>query len=255
LTVTDPTKTERRSWIQPLLTAFAILACAGAVWRVVNPAVVERVDDVTLRYLAVAGALLLLRDVKSLAFGDYKVEFERRLEELDVKVGNAQAAAVGGGGAIPPASASAASAPKVTRGDGKSVSDEAAGAFADLEPVPGNVHDDPWKGQFGEQKISGTREIDAEVTPVGSSGLYRVRLQVRSTNPKRDPLHGSVQFFLHPTFSNDRPVVTVGPSGVAELTLTAWGAFTVGALADDGRTKLELDLAELATAPRVFKSR
>jgi len=248
-------KTDRRSWLQPLLTVFAILVCMGAVWRVVAPSLAKGVDELTLKYLAVAGTLLLLRDVKSLAFGDYKVEFARKLEELEAKVGDAQAAAVGGGGAIPRAPAAAASAPTVTRGDVESVNDPASSAFAEGQPVPGGVPDDPWKGRFGGQTISGTRQIDAEVTPVGSPGLYRVRLQVRSTNPSRDPLHGSVQFFLHPTFSNDRPVVTVGPSGVAELTLTAWGAFTVGALADDGRTELELDLAELATAPHDFKSR
>jgi hypothetical protein len=252
--VSNPIKTERRSWIQPLLTVFAILVCVGAVWRIVAPATAKGVDELTLKYLAVAGALLLLRDVKSLAFGDYKVEFARKLEELEAKVGDAQAAAVGGGGAIPRAPATAPSARTVTRGDAEPVS-EASSAFADGQPVPGSAPDDPWKGRFGGQKVSGTREIDAEVTPVGSSGLFRVRLQVRSTNPKRDPLHGSVQFFLHDTFSNDRPVVTVGPSGVAELTLTAWGAFTVGALADGGRTKLELDLAELATAPHDFKMR
>jgi hypothetical protein len=253
--VSDPIKTERRSWMQPLLTVFAILVCVGAMWRVVAPGLAKGVDELTLKYLAVAGTLLLLRDVKSLAFGDYKVEFARKLEELEARVGDAQAAAVGGGGAIPRSPASAASARMVTRGAAEPVSDESVGPFSDTQPVPGGVPDDPWKGRFGGQKINGTREIDAEVTPVGSPGLFRVRLQVRSTNPKRDPLHGSVQFFLHSTFSNDRPVVTVGPSGVAELTLTAWGAFTVGALADDGRTKLELDLAELATAPHDFKSR
>ena len=65
---------------------------------------------------------------------------------------------------------------------------------------------------------------------------------------------GSVQFFLHDTFANSKPVVAVGPNGVAELTLDAWGAFTVGAIADFGLTRLELDLAELDEAPSSFKS-
>jgi hypothetical protein len=39
------------------------------------------------------------------------------------------------------------------------------------------------------------------------------------------------------------------------LKLTAWGAFTVGVLADEGRTKLELDLSELEDAPEDFRSR
>jgi len=64
-----------------------------------------------------------------------------------------------------------------------------------------------------------------------------------------------VQFFLHDTFKNDRPIVTVGPNGAAELKLTAWGAFTVGAIADDGRTKLELDLQTLEDAPVEFRGR
>lgn len=63
-----------------------------------------------------------------------------------------------------------------------------------------------------------------------------------------------MQFFLHPTFhGNDRPVVAVTPGGTADLALTAWGAFTVGAIADNGATKLELDLAELPAAPAEFK--
>ena len=64
-----------------------------------------------------------------------------------------------------------------------------------------------------------------------------------------------VQFFLHDTFRNQRPVVTVGSDGVAELKLRAWGAFTVGALADEGQTKLELNLEELETAPQEFRDR
>jgi hypothetical protein len=208
--------------------------------------VARRIDETTLWYLAVAGALLLLKDVKSLAFGSYKVEFARKLEELENKVEDAQANAVGGGGWAQAAKSADAGVESPQKGQPQ--------ATMRFIPVHGQVEDDPWKGVFGNQRVSGTRELDAEVTLIGTPGLFRVRLQVRSTNPKRDPLRGFVQFFLHPTFGNDRPVVTVGPSGVAELTVTAWGAFTVGALADDGRTKLELDLAELAAAPFEFKA-
>ena len=230
--------------IQTLLTVFALLAALGALWRMFDERATKRVDDVTLQYLAVAGALLLLREVKSLAFGNYKVEFERKLEELENKVENAQAAAVGGR-YDPTREEMVAAAP------GNS---DSARPTARFTPTPGAVADDPWKGVFEGQSVSGTRELSAEVSPIGTPGLFRVRLQVASTNPKRDPLRGSVQFFLHPTFGNDRPVVTVGPSGIAELSLTAWGAFTVGALADDGRTKLELDLSQLPSAPSRFKN-
>jgi hypothetical protein len=115
---------------------------------------------------------------------------------------------------------------------------------------------DPWKRQFGGESERGNRKLDAEVTwALRSANLFSVRLRVYSTKPAEDPLRGTVQFFLHPTFKNDRPVVKVGADGVAELLLTAWGAFTVGALADKGETRLELDLAELEGAPQEFRSR
>lgn len=119
--------------------------------------------------------------------------------------------------------------------------------------TPNDPHD-PWKGVFGGTTRNNDRELLAEVEPMStSSSLYSIRLMVRSLHPETNPLNGAVQFFLHPTFRNDKPVVTVGPNGLAELDLKAWGAFTVGALADDGKTKLELDLSELETAPEEFR--
>jgi hypothetical protein len=116
--------------------------------------------------------------------------------------------------------------------------------------------DDPWKGLFGGKSINNDRQLQADVKSIpGSSDLYAIRLTVKSLHPETNPLQGVVQFFLHPTFRNDKPVVTVGPNGVAELNLKAWGAFTAGAIADDGKTKLELDLSELENAPEEFRSR
>jgi hypothetical protein len=68
------------------------------------------------------------------------------------------------------------------------------------------------------------------------------------------PMNGLVQFLLHDTFPNSRPVVPV-VDGVAELPLEAWGAFTLGALADGGKTKLELDLSKERSFPLLFRSR
>lgn len=238
------TTDSRTSLIQIMLVCFASLAALGAVWRMFDVNAKERIDEITLLYLGVAGALLLLKDVKSLAFGNYKVEFARKLEELENKVENAQAAAVGRGGS--------AARQRLAIAE---VDERSQPSQAPASPAPGEFPDDPWKGVFGKQSVNGTRELSAEVSPIGTPGLFRIRLMVRSTHPQRGPLRGAVQFFLHPTFANDRPVVTVGPSGSAELALTAWGAFTVGALADDGRTKLELDLAQLPSAPSEFKER
>lgn len=221
-----------------LLFVLGFATAAAGVWRILAPSdsIVARLDSTTLTYFGVAGALLLLRDVRSLAFGDYKIEFERtRQLAADAKVTaeNAQAAALGAGTGTQPTLARRGVA----------------------EPQAGPVHDDPWKGVFGGAAIANGRRIDASVEPLGVDGqIFTVRLRVRSTSSAK-PLRDAVQFFLHPTFSNDRPIVTVGTSGAAELVLRAYGAFTVGALADNGDTKLELDLAELPHAPREFRER
>lgn len=237
------------AYLQPVLIMLALLALAGALARIALGGV-QNIDETTLKYLGVAGALLLLRDVKSLAFGDYKVEFARKLESLETRVDDTQAAAMGG--SPPPAlierAAAPPSAPVLRSGA------ETAQEGAPLR-VPDAASGDPWKGEFGGEARRNDRALEAEVVPSGQPGLFRVRLSVRSTDPRRRPLEGSVQFFLHPTFRVQTPVVTVSPSGVAELTLVAWGAFTVGAVTDGGSTRLELDLAELPGAPREFRER
>jgi len=120
---------------------------------------------------------------------------------------------------------------------------------------PGDPND-PWKGRFGGNNANNDRELTAQVSPIaGRAGLYAIQLLVKSLHADTNPLKGAVQFFLHPTFNDETPVVSVGPNGTAELSLKAWGAFTVGAVADDGATKLELDLSQLASAPADFKSR
>jgi hypothetical protein len=116
--------------------------------------------------------------------------------------------------------------------------------------------DDPWRGKFGGQAKSRNRVLSASVRPVtGAADFFNLKLSVASTQPQTDPLRGEVQFFLHDTFLNDRPVVPVNTSGVAELNLVTYGAFTVGASADGGKTKLELDLSEVPDAPADFRNR
>ena len=116
-----------------------------------------------------------------------------------------------------------------------------------------SVPDDPQKNQWGAQPEANGRRLSATVDCLpGQSEWFRVRLRVESTDPAH-PLKGTVCFHLHPTFRNTEPIVEV-VRGVAEYVVVAWGAFTVGAEADDGQTKLELDLADLPQAPREFRS-
>lgn len=91
----------------------------------------------------------------------------------------------------------------------------------------------------------------ARVKEVGS-GYYAITLTVSATSSQ--PLVGEVVFHLHPTFTVATKQVKV-KDGFAVLNLRAWGAFTVGVEADDGRTTLELDLSEDESFPELFRSR
>jgi hypothetical protein len=115
-------------------------------------------------------------------------------------------------------------------------------------------NEDPQKHQWGEKAEVNDRKLSAKVTEVNwTRDYFNVELEVRSINPDK-PLQGKVIFHLHPSFRNSDPEVDV-IGGVAKLNLLAYGAFTVGAEADNGETRLELDLAELSAAPAAFRSR
>jgi len=225
---------------QWVLIGLSVLAALGAVVRVVGSRadMLDRLDETTLIYLAVAGALLLLRRVSTLSFGSYRVEFEQirqAAEEAKTAARIAEDAAMYGIAHQPEAE----TLPQVE-------AREAIGRGADP--------DDPWKGRFGGKAEHSGRRLRAEVSAIpGREDRFVVHLQVEATSPGRNPLAGSVQFFLNQSFSNSAPVVPVGPNGKAELHLAAWRAFTVGALADDGETRLELDLSELEDAPPGFR--
>jgi hypothetical protein len=115
--------------------------------------------------------------------------------------------------------------------------------------------DDPQKGRWGGRSEANGRRLTAKVTPApGTPAWFLVHLEVTSLDPVNQPLTGNVIFHLHPTFDPpDRTVAAVDNKAV--LDIYAYGAFTVGAEADNGSTRLELDLAELPDAPPEFRSR
>ncbi|HVP30145.1 MAG TPA: SIR2 family protein [Myxococcota bacterium] len=111
---------------------------------------------------------------------------------------------------------------------------------------------DPQKHRWGGQSRANGLELGASVLS-DSPGWFRVTLWVKPTSSERT-LEGTVRFHLHDSFVPMVRTIVVR-AGRAEETLSAWGAFTVGAEADGGETRLELDLAELPDAPQEFKSR
>lgn len=121
-------------------------------------------------------------------------------------------------------------------------------AVANVAPNP----DDPRKGQFGGSPSANGRTLSASVD--GSDGWFRIDLRVEP-DPGAPPITGTVSFHLHDTFHPDvrdnEPV-----DGVATEELWAYGAFTVGvSIEGEPMTRLELDLAQLNDAPRLFRER
>jgi hypothetical protein len=112
---------------------------------------------------------------------------------------------------------------------------------------------DPNKGQFGGAPEANSRVLEATITPAAgpSSAGCSVLIRVRSTDTAK-PLTGDVTFYLHPTFGKWARYTVPVKGGKAEDTITSWGSFTVGAVADNGDTRLELDLASVAGGTTKF---
>ncbi len=110
---------------------------------------------------------------------------------------------------------------------------------------------DPQKGRWGGEADRNGRQLIADVHEL-TPGWFEIALEVRGTT--NTPLTGDVEFHLHPTFPREVVKVQVR-DGAAELRVQAYGAFTVGAVADDGETTLELDLAQDERFPQLFRDR
>lgn len=228
-----------------ILIALGLVTAGAGVARIwFGTTLDERLSATTLQYFAVAAALVLLRHVKSLAFGDYKLEFQELARQARQATQEAKSAA-------------RTAEDAVIHGTLPTQSGAMTGQPESLqEVVAGPDAQDPWKGALGSSvDDQRKRRLRATVTEIPQrGGWYSVELVVESTAPRSDPLHGQVRFLLHPTFANDRPVVPVAPDGRATLNIVAWGAFTAGAITQDGAT-LELDLARLESAPPEFRAR
>jgi hypothetical protein len=226
------------SWI---IYGLALLAVVGAIVTGLYQKDTE-VSDLPLKYLVLAALLVILRNIKSFAYGDFKAEFS----ELKVEANNVR-------NVIDAALTVAELAEGIIK---TNTANPSHSAITEEEIKPGSVEDDPWKSCFGESRESNGRVLSAQVTPrEDREGWFILRLKVSSL-PKVEKLPDGqrVQFFLHDSFPNDRPMITA-VKDQAELVLNVWGAFTVGAITDNGKTKLEFDLAEEKSFPRLFRSR
>jgi hypothetical protein len=107
--------------------------------------------------------------------------------------------------------------------------------------------------ESGRTALANGRVLTARLKRTDDADWFDVQLRVTAT-PNGAPLAGYVVFHLHDTFADPDPRVRVA-GGTAELTRLACGPFTVGAEADDGQTRLELNLADAGDAPEGFRQR
>ena len=124
-----------------------------------------------------------------------------------------------------------------------------------LRSVARDPEHDPRNGGFGRSAVANGRILMARVLRTYiddyDGALCDIRIAV-SPLPGKPPLTGSVKFYVHPSYTKTYYRSAV-ENGCAALELEAVaGAFTVSAVADGHRTRLELDLATLPSAPDSF---
>lgn len=223
--------------LQPWLIAIAAASLLCAVLHGFFPA---RVDEKTGMFLALAVIPLIVQSITK--FKGLGIEFEQKVQDIQAEVaqvGTALRTLEKGVG--PGRKKSTPQGPPPER-----LPPEAASLTLQARPASPLVPDDPNKGRFGGSPEAHGRRLSATLKPAagpGSSSCH-VALKVESTDPGR-PLRGTVTVHLHPTFGTSATYGLPVKGGLATDTFTSYGAFTIGVEADDGETRLELDLMDV----------
>lgn len=244
--MTDETPAASRTigdrYVQLGLYVVAALCVGGAVAHAAWP---NNVDEDTAMFLALGAAVLALRHIKLIELpGGTKLELHdlaARLGKVDKQVELLEAHA--------PLPGTRQSGPRVASAN-VPASDALAQAMSEWNS---EWNSDPNAGRFNQVAEASGRRLSGRLTPAAgpASAACEVALRVESIDARK-PLSGHVTFYLHPTFGRDavRTVPVLG--NAATLTITSWGTFTVGAEADNGATRLELDLATLPGGTKRF---
>lgn len=124
-------------------------------------------------------------------------------------------------------------------------------------PVIGEITyaDDPQKGRFGGKREVNNKRLDAAVLKSSIPMFYNVIIWVEATN--NQPLKGDIILYLHDSFANPVRVIKEEEftEGKAVVKVKAWGAFTAGAVCDNGETLLEYDLSMDEKFPAAFREK
>lgn len=213
-----------------------------------------RFDETTAMFLALAAVALIVHQITE--FSGFGITVKKVVEQLQEDLKGVEQAVGGLEKDLGPGSKSAEllpPSPAIVPETATATETEARGHA--VAPRPRVHPDDPHKGQFGGSPEANGRRLSATIRAAAGpkSSRCKVQFRVESTDPAR-PLTGAVKIFLHPTFGEwttyDLDVV----NGVAADEITSYGAFTIGAEADGGATRLELDLARVkGGTPRFYE--
>jgi hypothetical protein len=213
------------------LLAVAGLAFTCAIGHAIAPA---RFDEKTALFLALAMVALVINRLTRFRGGGIEID----LTELKQEVENVQASLGGIEKSLAPASRSSSLAPAPV---------QETAVDAGIDP------DDPNRGQFGNQSEANGRKLTAAIEPLAGprSAFCSIRFRVESTDATK-PLSGRVEVYTHPTFRRYAKHSLDVVNGVATDRRKAYGVFTIGIVADEGKTRLELNLANVPGGTKLF---
>ncbi|MCT2563001.1 YEATS-associated helix-containing protein [Chryseobacterium herbae] len=122
-----------------------------------------------------------------------------------------------------------------------------------LSWLPPITHsNDPQKGRFGGRSSTNGKTLSVDYSQSNLPGVLNLTIKVSSAEVD---LNSDVYLFLHNSFA--KSIIHLDGNGKKEVEykIPAYGAFTIGAMADNGNTLLELDLSELKNFPEDFRNR
>lgn len=239
--------------LQIVLYALSGLCVVGALGHALWP---DRVDEKTLMFLGLAAVMLVIRDITTIEFPGWKIEKVRQELKGDVAGVKADVVDVDRKVGLIEENSTLPGAPRAPAIAAVRPADACAVSGPDLlQATVDTWSADPNKRKFGEKAEQPGRRLTATLHPAAGadSAACQVRLRVEPVGAA-PPLEGDVVFLLHPTFGSRARQVVRATGGVAQLAFTSWGAFTVGVEADDGATRLELDLESVPGGTAKFYS-
>lgn len=114
--------------------------------------------------------------------------------------------------------------------------------------------DDPQKGRFGGRDHMNGRTLSVSYRDSNIPGFLDLIIRVTADH-QENKLKGYLYLFLHDSFP--KSLIKIEAEGKTEVSydVVSYGAFTIGAIVDNGTTYLECDIKELKHFPDDFRNR